>query len=84
MGTRTKPKLNKSKSEEKFLKQLGQCIVKEANTKEISIERLAFEADISKSYLYDLVKGQANPSVVILLRVADCLGIKLSKILPDK
>ena len=82
MQTKKKSKLEKTNSEKLFLKKLGQKIVEQAGKKQTSIERLAFESDVSKSYMYGIVKGEANPSLVILLRIASCLDVSVQKILP--
>lgn len=47
----------------------------------ISIERLAYEAGVSKGYLYDLVRGRGNPSIIILHRIADALETEISELL---
>lgn len=70
-----------SKQEAKALKELGHKVMELAAKKKISIERLAYEADISKGYLYDIAQGQGNPSLVILLRLADALETDLREIL---
>ena len=67
--------------EKKLLKALGRRIGEYAAKNQVSIERLAYEAGVSKGYLYDIAKGQANPSVIILKRVSDCLDISLSELL---
>jgi len=68
----------KSKEEVAFVKRLGSRIAEAAANKKVSIERLAYEGGVSKGYLYDLVKGRGNPSIIILLRIADALGVKVS------
>lgn len=70
-----------SAREERFLKALGKKIGKYATERNKSIERLAYEAGVSKGYLYDLVKGQGNPSVVIIHRIASSLDLSISQLL---
>ncbi len=48
----------------------------------LSRRRLAAAAGVSERYLNELEKGQANPSVGILVRVADALAVDLSGLLP--
>ncbi|HEY4176587.1 MAG TPA: helix-turn-helix transcriptional regulator [Kofleriaceae bacterium] len=43
----------------------------------LTIERLAYENDISKGTVADLERGLARPSVVTLKRLADGLGVEL-------
>ena len=64
-----------------FLKKAGRAIGECAAKRKISIERLAYEAGVSKGYLYDLVKGDGNPSLVILHRIASALNITLSNLI---
>lgn len=48
--------------------------------KQKSLERIAYEAGVSKGYIYDIAKGEANPSILILHRIASALDIPLSKL----
>lgn len=68
------------RSEELLLRAFGKRVAEYAAKRGISIERLAYEAGVSKGYLYDLVKGDANPSLVILYRIASALDITISKL----
>ncbi len=65
----------KTKEELALLKKLGARIGEEAAKRRVSIERLAYEGEVSKGYLYDLVKGKGNPSVTILHRIALALEV---------
>jgi len=67
--------------ETKLLKQLGRVIGKHAAKRKISIEKLAYEAGVSKGYLYDIVKGLGNPSITILYRLSLALNITLQELL---
>ncbi len=68
--------------EESFcLKKLGKRIGQLTAKRGISIERLAHEGEISKGYLYDIVKGKGNPTLIILLRIASALEISLGTLL---
>ena len=58
-----------SNHEIKLLKMVGKKITEHAANRGVSIERLAYEAGVSKGYLYDVVKGEGNPSLIILQRV---------------
>lgn len=49
--------------------------------KKRSVESLAYEAGVSKGYLYDLVKGKANPSLLILHRIALVLEVQLTELI---
>lgn len=76
-----KTKLLISKGEKAFLKRLGRRILEFAAKREASIEKIAYEGGISKGYLYDIANGKGNPSLVILMRIAEALEVKLTDLL---
>ena len=59
-------------------KQLGYRIRYLRQSKGLSIEALALEAEINRNYLGDLERGMRNPTVVVLNRIAKALGVDLS------
>lgn len=61
-----------------LLKRMGRVIGEYAAKRKISVERLAYEAGVSKGYLYDIVKGKGNPSLIILHRIASTLNLPLT------
>lgn len=46
-------------------------------TKEVSQERLAFDAGVDRSYLGGMERGEQNPTVDVLERVATTLDVPL-------
>jgi transcriptional regulator with XRE-family HTH domain len=46
----------------------------------MSQERLANAADISVPYLSDIERGQRNPTVAVMARIARALGVRLSEL----
>jgi transcriptional regulator with XRE-family HTH domain len=46
----------------------------------LSQERLAEGAAISVPYLSDIERGQRNPTVAVMARIADALGVRLSEL----
>lgn len=74
---------NLSGEEKRQLKKFGRIIRSLSAEQKKSLERIAYEAGLSKSYFYDLVNGQGNPSLVILLKLSDILEIPLWKIFKD-
>lgn len=70
-----------SKEEIQFLQKVGRKIGQYTAKRGKSVEHLAYEGEISKGYLYDVVKGEGNPSLIILLRVTAVLEIPLWKLL---
>lgn len=61
-------------------KQLGKRIRYLRNNKKMSIEDLALEAGINPNYLSDLERGERNPTVKVLARIAIALEITLSEL----
>lgn len=61
-------------------KQLGMRIKYLRSLKHWSQEDLALEADINKNYLSDLERGQRNPTVKILEKIAKAFNISLSEL----
>lgn len=58
-------------------KQLGMRIRYLREQKKMTLEDLAFEANVNKNYLSDLERGNRNPTVKILERIALTLEISL-------
>lgn len=46
----------------------------------VSQERLAFDAGIDRSYLGGMERGEANPTVDVLDRIAGTLGVSLAEL----
>lgn len=70
-----------TQNELRLLKKVGKRITALAAERGVSIERLAYEGGISKGYLYDLVKGQGNPTLIILQRIAEALDAPIISLL---
>lgn len=84
MKTKKLPKKRSSErtpAEDKLLKRVGRKIAELASKNGVSLERAAYEGDVSKGYVYDLVKGKANPSLLVLSRIAASLGVKVEDLL---
>lgn len=63
---------------------LGVNVRRYRKLKGMSQERLALDAGMERSYVSDLERGQRNPSVRALGRLAGALGIEPSSLLgPD-
>jgi transcriptional regulator with XRE-family HTH domain len=50
----------------------------------MSQEELAFRADLKRSYLSDLERGQRNPSIRVLQRLAAALEVKPHQLLESR
>lgn len=46
-------------------------------------EELAFEAEIDLTYIGGIERGNRNPSLVVMSRIAKALGVALSKLLVE-
>ncbi|MFZ6689282.1 helix-turn-helix domain-containing protein [Undibacterium sp. SXout11W] len=49
----------------------------------ISQERLALEAEVDRTYVSQIERGIANPSILMLKKIADCLKVGLSELTFD-
>jgi transcriptional regulator with XRE-family HTH domain len=57
-------------------KVLGKNVRKLAAQQNISLEKLAYENDISKGYIYDIANGKANVTLTLLEKLAKALKVK--------
>ena len=44
-------------------------------------EKLAFEAEIDLTYVGGIERGKRNPSLLVIARIADALGVAIPKLL---
>lgn len=70
-------------SDEKILRLLGDRIREMRKERGLSQEALAEMADIHVNHLRRVELGQANPTYLVLLRLASALGISLPRLLPS-
>jgi transcriptional regulator with XRE-family HTH domain len=61
-----------------LLTQLGKRIVYLRTEKNWSQLDLALESNVNRNYLSDLERGQRNPTLKILSKIADALGVDLA------
>ena len=61
-------------------KQLGMRIKYLRRLKKMSQEDLALEAGVNKNYLSDLERGERNPTVKVLDKIARALDINLQEL----
>lgn len=61
-------------------KQLGMRVRYLREQKKMTLEDLSFEANVNKNYLSDLERGNRNPTVKILERIALALEISLEEL----
>ena len=61
-------------------KQLGMRIKYLRSLRKWSQEDLALEANVNKNYLSDLERGERNPTIKVLEKIAKAFGISLSEL----
>jgi len=69
-------------SEKKNLRVLGDRVRHLRNERSLSQEKLAELADIHVNHLRRIELGQANPTYLVLIRIAAALDVTLAKFLP--
>lgn len=62
-------------------KRLSQNLKKIMLKKGITMERFAYENNISKGYMYDVANGKANVSITMLQRIAKGLKVKPQRLI---
>ena len=62
------------------LMQLGMRIRYLREQKKMTLEDLELEANVNKNYLSDLERGNRNPTVKVLSRIANALEISLEEL----
>ena len=65
------------------LKAIGRNLLKLRKASGYSQERLALGAEIDRTYVSQIERGIANPSVLVLKKISDCLGVALSDLTRD-
>ena len=59
-------------------KLVGRNIRRIRREKGWSQEKLAFESDVHRTYISGVERGARNPTVLVLGRIADALGVSLA------
>jgi transcriptional regulator with XRE-family HTH domain len=60
---------------------LAKNVRKYRQQRKLTQEQLAFEAEIDLTYIGGIERGKRNPSLLVMARIADALGIPLPKLL---
>ncbi|MGZ8860372.1 MAG: helix-turn-helix domain-containing protein [Thermoanaerobaculia bacterium] len=68
-------------SEAAMLRALGERIRELRKARAISQERLAELAEIHENHVRRIERGEANPSFLVLLRIARALGVKAGQLI---
>jgi transcriptional regulator with XRE-family HTH domain len=68
----------KRTTDEKILKKFGQHLAGLRHSKGFSLRKLGDQADVDFSQIHRIEKGEVNPSLLILISLAEALNIPLS------
>lgn len=63
---------------------VGRNVKQHREAKGLSQEQLAFEADLHRTYVSGVERGVRNPTVLIVAKLANALGVEPSKLLELK
>jgi transcriptional regulator with XRE-family HTH domain len=61
--------------------ELGRAIRARREELGLSQERFAMQAQLDRTYLSGIERGERNPSLTNLARIADALGVNLGRLL---
>jgi transcriptional regulator with XRE-family HTH domain len=70
-------------SETQLLRSLGKRVRELRTARKWSQERLAEESSIHENHVRRIEGGTANPSYLVLLRIARALDVRLGKLVED-
>jgi transcriptional regulator with XRE-family HTH domain len=62
---------------------LARNVRKLRQQRKLTQEQLAFAAAIDLTYLGGIERGRRNPSLLVMARIADALGVSLPKLFVD-
>lgn len=60
---------------------VGRNVKQHREAKGLSQEQLAFETDLHRTYVSGVERGIRNPTVLIVAKLADALGVEPSELL---
>jgi len=62
---------------------LGKNVRKLRQQRKLTQEELAFEAKIDLTYMGGIERGKRNPSLIVMARIAEALGVPLQRLLTE-
>jgi transcriptional regulator with XRE-family HTH domain len=62
---------------------LGKNVRRIRQQKGLTQEQLAFEAEIDLTYVGGIERGKRNPSLLVMVRIAQALRVHLTKLLSE-
>lgn len=67
--------------DEKILKKFGKHLERIRKEKNLSLRKLADNADVDFSQIHRIEKGDSNPSLTMMLALAEGLGITMEELI---
>lgn len=64
-------------------RQVGRNLKRIRKERGWSQEELAFESGLHRTYISGIERGARNPTVLILARIAETLGVRVSELVRD-
>ena len=68
-------------SRDPTLLAIGKNLCRLRKASGMSQERLALDAEIDRTYVSQIERGIANPSILVLKKITDCLKVGLSDLM---
>ncbi|MBJ7402203.1 MAG: helix-turn-helix domain-containing protein [Bradyrhizobium sp.] len=62
---------------------VGRNVRRIRRQRQMTQEKLAFEADLDLTYVGGIERGKRNPSLLAMARIAEALSVPLTKLLSD-
>ncbi len=62
---------------------VGRNVRKLRQSKGLTQEELAFEAEIDLTYVGGIERGRRNPSLLVMARISEALSVPLTKLLAE-
>ncbi len=67
-----------SEKDRKFLKKIGENIRKYRIQKDISQEELAYQAELDRTYISGIERGERNISVITIKKISEALKMEIA------
>jgi ribosome-binding protein aMBF1 (putative translation factor) len=71
-------------SDKKLLRALGDRVRELRKERKLSQEKLAEMADIHVNHLRRIELGQANPTYLVIVRIASAVQLPIAELLPER
>jgi len=71
-------------NKDELLKAFGKRVREVRKMKGISQEELSFETEFDRTYISFIERGQRNPSLTTIYKIAEALEVEASDIFPER